>query len=949
MSLPLPQKYSAPQQDGAVVRRLPSWQEGLLVFGAYFLIALVFHAAGINLLRVLLGAGDGFISGLPTKLFATHLYAWNPYVQLGQYAFAITQYQPFYPPGLVIMLLFHNTLGYNLFILSHYAAAGLFFYLFAMNLRLVRYAGFTGGLLFMLGGFLSMHGGHHAMMSAAIWLPLVLLFIDRYAEKPRLRELAWASLALAAAILAGFPQVTVYGMMVVVAYTVFRFASLRSGWKTVLRASVFTLTAVTTLSVLLSSLQLFAVAEILPSMTREALTYSMFTEDYLPPYELLCFVFPGMMGGVNHVPTYATNQNLVELYPYMGLLPLALCFLAVRCRRKCRDASFWIVVAVAALVLSFGGLTPLYRILYYVPVYNLFRAPARHLYEIHFAMAVLSALALDYLWRDATRQTVRQIKAAARFLAVVFAAVFGLAQVLRVFAGWLSFPQSKIFDEVQVNPLYTVGALKSYVIENLSPEHPTILYPCIFFVLTLIGLRLLTIQRCRKVALVVLAVVLCADIYAPYSTMVGYTDTSAVSNWRARPELVFLEGRGFDKERYRIYPVNSELVYAYPLLNMTYGISAINDYCPMWSKRYVALTDFYLNGGMPATNLENSNVLSAASAQYLLVTDKGIGDQLTQATRTAGTLAQIVTNPPMTMDHAVSGPDGVYTLHSPDGNIVSLLQCPLRLKKSTSYQISFTVQPSAPLDKPLVVNLYGAEYDKAPQYRYLGSLSPGVSHQKFSINSGDYAPSQGWVRIYTQARVHIAVKDIQVGELISNDVPGSQSRKLYRQVYSTPDGISVFENLRVQPRFRFVTSLRRCKDVREAREILYGDPTFDVASEALVEGLLAPTTVAPGEILNYKLANGSMEWSVKTGDRSFFVVADSWSPGWKAEVDGKETSIRVVDGFLRGVMIEGAGTHKLEMSFHPWSVPTGLFATLSALGLIAFIYLRGDRYNAKLP
>src|SRR5437870_2096522 len=76
----------------------------VLVFLAFFAVALLFHANGLNIFRDLVGAGDGYTAGLPSKLFATHLSPWNPYVQLGQYSFANTQFQPFYPPALLIMM-----------------------------------------------------------------------------------------------------------------------------------------------------------------------------------------------------------------------------------------------------------------------------------------------------------------------------------------------------------------------------------------------------------------------------------------------------------------------------------------------------------------------------------------------------------------------------------------------------------------------------------------------------------------------------------------------------------------------------------------------------------------------------------------------------------------------------------------------------------------------------
>jgi hypothetical protein len=100
-----------------------------LVLLLYACCAWVLHAAGFNLTRHLLGGGDAYSAGFPAKLFAATFSPWNPYVQLGQYTFANTQFQPFYPPGLLLIWLSPNTFGYNCFILLHYLLAGYFCYL----------------------------------------------------------------------------------------------------------------------------------------------------------------------------------------------------------------------------------------------------------------------------------------------------------------------------------------------------------------------------------------------------------------------------------------------------------------------------------------------------------------------------------------------------------------------------------------------------------------------------------------------------------------------------------------------------------------------------------------------------------------------------------------------------------------------------------------------------
>ena len=141
--------------------RLVEWRQAKLRLAlallSYCLIAYLIHGLGNNLTRVLLGGGDGYTLGLPSKLFSITFSAWNPYVQLGQYAFANTQFQPFYLPGLIPLTLFPGTFGYNIFILGHYAMAGFFFFCFARNLPLGEYASYFGGVCFMCCGFMLAH------------------------------------------------------------------------------------------------------------------------------------------------------------------------------------------------------------------------------------------------------------------------------------------------------------------------------------------------------------------------------------------------------------------------------------------------------------------------------------------------------------------------------------------------------------------------------------------------------------------------------------------------------------------------------------------------------------------------------------------------------------------------------------------------------------------------
>ena len=911
------------------------------LFVVYFLIALAFHWPGGGLDRILVGGGDGFTAGLPSKIFAATLSPWNPLVQLGQYAYANTQFQPFYPPGLLILGIFPNTLGYNIFILTHYALAGLFCYLYLRSIFLTRYGAFTGGLFFICCGFMIAHKGHQAMLSAAVWLPLILFFLERYAVRRIKFDIGLAAIGLAFSILAGFPQVTVYSMLLAVPYLIFRMG--QSPGTPIIRSighALLALIAMAGLGCALSSLQLFAVAQALPAMTREKLSYAMFNEDSFPIFHVAAFLIPNIWGGFHRVTTYSTDINVVEVYPYVGLLPLALSILAFqRFRRKTPLIWFWSVSALAALILCFG-LAPIQYVLFHVPVYNLFRASCRHLFEVDFSLCVLAAIGVDSLlggsnaWPAAKRPPWRVITVLAGLMIVAFS----FAATLRHLATVASNAPYTRLDGLYINPIVTFAAARQMILMNLRIGHPTILYPILFGAGTVILLILCSVRRLLPILRIAIALFYVCDVWSVYHMFYPHPDTSPLYRAQARPEIAGILARGFDRTHYRIYPTDPDLTYTYPLLNMMYGISDINDYTPMWLRRYQNMTGFQLNGAAPAELLSHSGLLSLTGAQYLLARRPDLVGLLRRAPKAENVAVQEIPLPPLTCpalqcsDASFSG--ATISLASPDGRQVSIVNFPVDLSPSANYRISFGADaPENPVF-PLSVNLYSYNrgsptYDYPEEYRAVTNFSKTITPHILWINSGPAAPQHAFVRFYTQSRIPIHIINIHISKA-KQEIPAA-----FTEVFKTADGISVFQNASALPRFRFVSQCIPATGFDQAEGLVL-NPGFDLSRQAVVEGLDRKIDLSPGQILSEDIHNNRMQWTVITGQQSFFVVDDSWFPGWTAEVDGHKSEIRIVDGFVRGVFIRGAGKHSVEMRFWPASLTYGLIVT--ACSLIVLLY-----------
>ena len=78
------------------------------------------------------------------------------------------------------------------------------------------------------------------------------------------------------------------------------------------------------------------------------------------------------------------------------------------------------------------------------------------------------------------------------------------------------------------------------------------------------------------------------------------------------------------------------------------------------------------------------------------------------------------------------------------------------------------------------------------------------------------------------------------------------------------------------------------------------------------------------------------------------VLADSFYPGWRVYVDGKEENILRANYFFRAVKL-GMGDHRVEFDYDPYSFKIGLIISLTTLLVIIavsfYVYLRGRKYT----
>jgi hypothetical protein len=157
-------------------------------------------------------------------------------------------------------------------------------------------------------------------------------------------------------------------------------------------------------------------------------------------------------------------------------------------------------------------------------------------------------------------------------------------------------------------------------------------------------------------------------------------------------------------------------------------------------------------------------------------------------------------------------------------------------------------------------------------------------------------------------------------------------------------GHHAFENRGVLPRFFLVGDVRCVSNANDALEKA-GAPDFNPRKIAYVE-LPCPAEDARQaggtvRVAGYGFAH--LELDVETPSPAFLVTSETFYPGWRAWVDGREASLRMTNAAFRGLEVD-AGHHRVEMRFRPTILYKGAAVSLASL-LVAVWCLRAKHHK----
>ncbi|MFM2431712.1 MAG: hypothetical protein RLZZ511_2925 [Cyanobacteriota bacterium] len=935
----------------------------VLVFLGFSLLYLAFFAP-ILASPYLLAPGDGLLYYAPA--FYAPQTLWSDMLSGGYPIAADPQNMSWYLPA---MLLRWIPGGWNAFVVLAYVLAGSFAYCYTYTVTTSILAAIVAGVVYSMSGFIMSHLGHTTIIHAVAWTPLFVCALERL--RRGFSPFWWivGAGALACCFLAGHPQEFFYTAGLGFFYALCLGGTARSGrWR--YYAVVAALMAI---GLGLCGIQILPTAELGKLSQRSAMTFGDFISFSFPKKQTLQLFFPFLFGSGYEPPyqlyvtPYWGKWSLTEITGYVGLLPISLAAIGWAARRSAPKGvtQFWLGFGLITLVLAFGGDIFLGRLFYYVPIYNKFRAPARHFFEVALAIAVLSGFGIAAVQR---RQVTNRL--VGRVIGLT-AAGMGCALLSLI---W--------FEPTWRSMAATVGVTNL----SLAPwKNPAVGVPVMLFVAGILALGLWTRWRAARWSRLLLIAVLVCDMgsfgwfweWRNYSPLAQRLERTALAA-EYRDELNRTHERLLSDTENTF--TNPEVLF--PNATRLWEVPNASGYSPLLLSRVADLMQISSNGSLIRyPKGANDRSLDLMAVKYLL-----LNQDMTQPI--AG---QADPWSPLDLSVAVGsacGPEpfasqatidfGSQPRLASELGLVSSLGCgtefpdqmavaemivtdeqgrstpyPIRAGRDTA-EITYDCPPTKSQVKhsrPLVFRDFPAEQCQAHQYLAKVTLPKSQRIQKIAFQ---------WkqpVGVLQLSRINLVDRATQV---VTPVLPTDFAPQWQRAATQT-DGVLKLVNQQVLPRTWLVSETVTLKPEQILATIrtsqLPDGRRYEPQQMALIEDSQG---ALQGRLKSAALGNAdraeilkleSMQVKIKTQSAhpTFLVLSDVNYPGWKVTIDGKPTKIYQTNYVQRGVSLP-AGEHLVEYRFDPTSLKLGAGLTgLSgiALGYVALVGQRRSRAQSS--
>ncbi len=317
---------------------------------------------------------------------------WNPYSFSGQPLAGNIQSAPFSVFNIIYLLLPFNY-GWGTQIILSLMLSSLFMFFFLKNQKLEnKYlsnpAAIFGSITLAFSGFYIAWLEWNTIIPAALWLPLILLSIQKFFENGKSRWFIILIFAQTQSVLAGHAQTTLYVLIASLLYVIFNYFKAKN------KPRLFFIICTYFLSFLIVLPQVLPALEFIKHSAR-SLDQGYFpnrTDWFIPPQNLIQLIVPDYFGNPATY-NYWGIWNYGEFVSFIGASAFFFVLVAILSRKK---KSFIFYIYLISLALLLGLKNPISLLLFNLnlPFISTLQ-PSRIIFLLDFSLCVISAFGLE--------------------------------------------------------------------------------------------------------------------------------------------------------------------------------------------------------------------------------------------------------------------------------------------------------------------------------------------------------------------------------------------------------------------------------------------------------------------------------------------------------------------------------------------------------------------------
>jgi len=430
---------------------------------------------------------DAISQFYPWKLFTINIFKigqiplWNHLTLSGSPFLATYHSAIFYPLNLLYFIVPNMLFDWNLQCFLQIFLSALFTFIFLRNLKIHWFGSLVGAFSFSLSGYMMNWLTFGPGSQAGLWLPLILLSIDKFKEKKSYWWFVLSTFSLLMMLLAGDFQTSFYSLMIIFVYGIWR------------RQFIFTILSLF-FGFLLSSFQLLPTTELYNLSIRAEDSYiQQFNFGIIPWKKLIFFFAPDFFGNPTTGNFWGGNFYFGGS-GYVGVLSLVLIFILLK---NYRSKDVWFFTFISLVSLTFIFPFPWAKWPYLLKLPFLASSSAnRMLFIPVFTFSVLASYGGDYLANNIKKINISKILRSLLPVWLIFVAI--------LLAALISFVLFKNAQSSGVD--ITLG------IRNIIVSLRNLAFPLLLLILSTILILFFVLTK-KSFFLLIMILVLCFDLW----------------------------------------------------------------------------------------------------------------------------------------------------------------------------------------------------------------------------------------------------------------------------------------------------------------------------------------------------------------------------------------------------------------------------------------------------